>query len=58
MFESGDNDRITGRVDEISRHQIRRELWSNGNPLNACVALVSAQRIMFPKVESNFWHFP
>ena len=37
MFETGDNDRIVGRAGEISRYQIRRELWPGGNPLNACV---------------------
>jgi hypothetical protein len=46
MFESGDNDRIVGQAGEISRYQIRRELWPNGNPLDACVALANAQRIM------------
>jgi hypothetical protein len=42
MFESGDNDRIVGRAGEISRYQIRRELWPSGNPLDACVALANA----------------
>ncbi len=46
MFESGDNDRIVGRAGEISRYQIRRELWPSGDPLDACVALANAQRIM------------
>ncbi len=46
MFETGDNDRIVGRAGEISRYQIRRELWPSGNPLDACVALANAQQIM------------
>ncbi|MGD1087798.1 MAG: hypothetical protein ABR955_03605 [Verrucomicrobiota bacterium] len=46
MLESGGNDRIVGRAGEISRYQIRRELWSGGNPLDAGVALANAQRIM------------
>ena len=50
MFESGDNDRIVGQAGEISRYQIRRELWPNGNPLDACVALANAQRIMSPRL--------
>ena len=50
MFESGDNDRIVGQAGEISRYQIRRELWPNGNPLDACVALANAQRIMSPRM--------
>ena len=50
MFESGDNDRIVGRAGEISRYQIRRELWPGGNPLDAGVALANAQRIMSPRV--------
>ena len=50
MFESGDNDHIVGRAGEISRYQIRRELWPSGNPLDARVALANAQRIMSPRV--------
>jgi len=46
MFESGDNDHMVGRAGEISRYQIRRELWPGGNPLNARLALANAQRIM------------
>jgi hypothetical protein len=46
MFESGDNDHVVGEAGEISRYQIRRELWPGGNPLDACVALANAQQIM------------
>jgi hypothetical protein len=50
MFESGGNDRVVGQAGEISRYQIRRELWPGGNPLDACVALANAQRIMSPRL--------
>lgn len=46
MLESGGNDRIVGQAGEISRYQIRHELWSRGNPLDASVALANAQLIM------------
>lgn len=46
MLESGGNDHIVGRAGEISRYQIRHELWPSGNPLDARVALANAQRIM------------
>jgi hypothetical protein len=50
MIESGDNDRIVGHDGEVSRYQIRRELWLGGNPLDADVALTNAQLIMAPRV--------
>jgi len=46
MLESGDNDYAIGRAGEISRYQIRPELWSGGNPLDADAARANAQRIM------------
>jgi hypothetical protein len=46
MLESGDNDRTIGRAGEVSRYQIRPELWRGGNPFDADVALANAQRIM------------
>ena len=46
MVESGGNDRAVGRVGEISRYQIRPELWAGGNPLDADTALANAQHIM------------
>jgi len=51
MIESGDNDRAIGPDGEISRFQIRPELWPGGNPRNAQMALTVAQQIMLPRVE-------
>ena len=34
-FESGSNDRAIGSVGEVSRYQIRPELWKKYAPLNA-----------------------
>jgi hypothetical protein len=50
MLESGGNDRIVGQVGEISRYQIRPELWPGGNPLDNRVALANARRIMSARV--------
>jgi hypothetical protein len=46
MVESNNNDHAVGRVGEVSRYQIRPELWSGGDPLDASTALANAQRIM------------
>ena len=51
MLESGDNDRAVGACGEISRFQIRPELWPGGNPNSPQVALVAARQIMLPRVE-------
>ncbi len=50
MMESGGDDRAVGRAGEVSRYQIRPELWLGGNPLDRCTALANAQRIMFSRV--------
>jgi hypothetical protein len=50
MVETGGNDHIVGRVGEISRYQIRPQLWSGGNPLDTRVALTNARRIMAARV--------
>jgi len=39
MLESGGNDHLIGRAGEISRYQIRRNLWPGGNPFDPHVAL-------------------
>ena len=52
-IESGGRDAAVGRVGEISRYQIRPELWRGGNPLDARVARINAQRIMVSR-ESVF----
>jgi hypothetical protein len=52
MVESGGNDRMIGRVGEISRYQIRPELWPGGNPHDAGVALINAQRIMASRINA------
>jgi len=46
MIESGNNDRAVGAVGEVSRYQIRPELWPGGNPQNPKVALSVAQKTM------------
>jgi len=46
MMESGGDDRAVGRAGEVSRYQIRSELWPGGNPLDSCTALANARRIM------------
>ena len=46
MLESGGDDRAVGQAGEISRYQIRPELWPGGNPWNNAVALSNARRIM------------
>jgi hypothetical protein len=46
MVESNSNDHAVGRAGEISRYQIRPELWPGGSPLDAGIALTNAQRIM------------
>ena len=51
MLETGDNDYAVGRCGEISRFQIRAQLWPGGNPQNARAALVVARNIMQARVE-------
>ena len=51
MIESGDNDLAVGPGGEISRFQIRPELWPSGNPQNTQIALTAAQQIMLPRIE-------
>ena len=50
MLESGDDDHIVGHDGEVSRYQIRQDLWPGGDPLDSRVALANAQRIMSPRV--------
>ena len=50
MLESGNDDQAIGTRGEVSRYQIRPYLWPGGNPVNAHVALVAAQKIMQPRV--------
>jgi len=51
MLETGDNDYAIGRCGEISRFQIRAQLWPGGNPQNARAALMVARSIMQARVE-------
>jgi hypothetical protein len=46
MLETGNNDYAVGRCGEISRFQIRAQLWPGGDPQNARAALTVAQKIM------------
>ena len=50
MIESGNNDRAVGAVGEVSRFQIRPELWPGGDPLNPQEALTAAQKTMTPRL--------
>ena len=50
MIESGNNDHAIGSVGEISRFQIRPELWPGGNPHNPDQALTAAQKTMIPRL--------
>jgi hypothetical protein len=51
MIESGDNDRAVGPGGEVSRFQIRPELWPGGNPLDSQAALTAAQEVMLPRLD-------
>ncbi len=51
MIESGDDDSAIGPGGEISRYQIRPELWPGGDPQNTQIALAAAQKIMLPRIE-------
>jgi hypothetical protein len=51
MIESGDNDCAIGPGGEISRFQIRPELWPGGDSQNTQIALAVAQQIMLPRIE-------
>ena len=55
MIESGDNDQAVGPGGEVSRFQIRPELWTGGNPKDAHEALSAAREIMLPRLE-EFQH--
>lgn len=50
MIESGDNDRAIGPGGEVSRFQIRPELWPGGNSTNAQDALAAAKEVMKPRL--------
>ena len=51
MLETGNDDFAVGRCGEISRFQIRAELWPGGNPQNAQAALGVARNIMQARVQ-------
>jgi hypothetical protein len=51
MIESGGDDGAVGRDGEVSRFQIRSELWPGGDPRNAEDALAAARNIMKPRLE-------
>ena len=50
LVESGGNDQIIGRAGEVSRYQIRPELWEGGDPLDTRTALTNARQIMDARV--------
>jgi hypothetical protein len=51
MLETGDRDCAVGRCGEISRYQIRAELWPGGNPQNSKAALTVARSIMQDRIQ-------
>jgi hypothetical protein len=51
MIESGKCDHAVGRAGEISRFQIKPELWPGGNPRDARTALVAAKNIMNQRLD-------
>jgi hypothetical protein len=51
MIESGDDDRAVGPGGEVSRFQIRPELWPGGNSQNMQDALAAAREVMKPRLE-------
>jgi hypothetical protein len=52
MIESGDNDHAVGPRGEVSRFQIRPELWPGGNSQDAKNALAAAKDVMKPRLEA------
>ena len=52
MIESANCDTATSSVGEVTRYQIRPELWPGGNPRDAHTALAIAQRIMTKRIAS------
>jgi hypothetical protein len=52
MIESGDNDHAVGPGGEVSRFQIRPELWPGGNSQDAKNALAAAKEVMKPRLEA------
>ena len=51
MIESGDDDHVVGPGGEVSRFQIRPELWPGGNSQDPRNALAAAREIMKPRLE-------
>ena len=52
MIESGDDDHAVGPGGEVSRFQIRPELWPGGNSNDKQDALAAAKEIMKPRLEA------
>jgi hypothetical protein len=52
MIESGDDDRAVGSRGEVSRFQIRPELWPGGNSHDQQDALAAAREVMKPRLEA------
>ena len=50
MIETGDNDHAIGARGEVSRFQIRPELWPGGNSQNLQDALAAAREVMRPRL--------
>jgi hypothetical protein len=52
MIESGDDDQAVGSRGEVSRFQIRPELWPGGNSHSIQDALTAAQEVMKPRLDA------
>jgi hypothetical protein len=52
MIESGDDDHAVGPRGEVSRFQIRPELWPGGNSQNLQNALAAAKEVMKPRLDA------
>lgn len=53
MLETGNNDNVIGSCGEISRYQIRGELWPGGNSRDPKTALIAAKNVMRARL-NNF----
>lgn len=50
MLESGGDDNNIGPAGEVSRYQIRPEVWPGGDPHDPKVAQANAEHIMAPRI--------
>lgn len=51
MLESGNNDSAVGQRGEISRYQIKHQIWPGGDPHDSQRALAAAKDIMRQRMD-------